>query len=99
MKLESDAAVHGRPNLGFPSVPQVVARCAISTTTGACFGGTVALLVHLLYTHMTTGKGIWVRCPGDLPPRFMCWQLFSHALQALAGLPAAVCCGGHAPHA
>jgi hypothetical protein len=38
---------------------QVVARCAISTTTGACFGGTVALIVHLLYTRITTGKGIW----------------------------------------
>ena len=29
---------------------QVVARCAISTTMGGCFGGTVGIIVQLIYT-------------------------------------------------
>ena len=38
---------------------QVVARCAMSTTMGATFGGCTALLVTLVYTKMTTGKAMW----------------------------------------
>jgi hypothetical protein len=37
----------------------VVARCAISTTMGACFGGVTALLVYMLYSKLTTGKIVW----------------------------------------
>lgn len=38
---------------------QVVARCAISTTMGGCFGGTVGILVQLIYTKITTGHAVW----------------------------------------
>ena len=38
---------------------QVVARCAMSTTMGACFGGCTGLLVMLIYTKITTGHAMW----------------------------------------
>ena len=38
---------------------QVVARCAISTTMGGCFGGTVGIIVQLIYTKITTGQAVW----------------------------------------
>lgn len=38
---------------------QVVARCAISTTMGGCFGGTVGIIVQLIYTKFATGQAIW----------------------------------------
>lgn len=41
------------------SYAMVVARCAMSTSMGACFGGCTALLVTLLYTKLTTGKAMW----------------------------------------
>nr|AEJ07736.1 ammonium transporter 1.2 [Asterochloris sp. Armaleo 7/29/2003] len=37
----------------------VVARCAISTTMGACFGGCTALVVSLIYYRIKEGKIIW----------------------------------------
>ena len=44
------------------SLIQVVARCAMSTTMGACFGGCTALLVMLGYSKFRTGRAVW-----DLP--------------------------------
>ncbi len=38
---------------------QVVARCAISTTMGGCFGGTVGIIVQLIYTKVATGQAVW----------------------------------------
>ena len=47
--MHSDAACH----------TQVVARCAISTTMGGCFGGTVGIIVQLIYTKISTGHAVW----------------------------------------
>lgn len=44
------------------SFSMVVARCAMSTTMGACFGGCTALLVMLCYSKFRTGHAVW-----DLP--------------------------------
>ena len=38
---------------------QVVARCAISTTMGGCFGGTVGIIVQLIYSKLCHGQAIW----------------------------------------
>lgn len=38
---------------------QVVGRCAMSTTMGACFGGCTGLLVMLIYTKIRTGHAMW----------------------------------------
>ncbi|CAK0739452.1 hypothetical protein CVIRNUC_001167 [Coccomyxa viridis] len=37
----------------------VVARCAISTTMGGCFGGTVGIIVQLIYSKLCHGQAIW----------------------------------------
>lgn len=44
------------------SFAMVVARCAMSTTMGACFGGCTALLVMLAYTKFRTGHAVWDLC-------------------------------------
>ena len=108
MKLQYDAAVapqwmssHRVCSIDKPCWPQVVARCAISTTTGACFGGTVALIVHLLYTRFTTGKGVWVRSPRRSFPTMLSQAALHVDMRCLnsAALPAAACCGGTDSHA
>ena len=38
---------------------QVVARCAISTTMGGCFGGTVGIIVQLVYSKLCHGQAVW----------------------------------------
>ena len=38
---------------------QVVARCAISTTMGGCFGGTVGIIVQLIYSKLCHGQAVW----------------------------------------
>ena len=41
---------------------QVVARCAISTTMGGCFGGTVGIIVQLIYSKLSGGQAVWWAC-------------------------------------
>ncbi|KAK9803465.1 hypothetical protein WJX73_004901 [Symbiochloris irregularis] len=38
---------------------EVVARCAISTSLGGCFGGVVALMQYFVVTKIRTGRSVW----------------------------------------
>ena len=57
-------------------VLQVVARCAISTTMGGCFGGTVGIIVQLIYSKLSGGQAVWcARAPSPPSPCNACHKV------------------------
>ena len=88
--MYSERCMEGRCLMG--CIAQVVARCAISTTLGGCFGGTVGIIVQLIYSKLSGGQAVWcARAPSGPSPCHACCQAARPGCPAQSGSPEAAC--------